>query len=261
MNFNTQAILKRVRGLIQQDTEESLRYACLELRFCIERIVYDKIYTYRKRIPEELFDVWQPKKVLKLLLEFEPDSEREYHIGIQVTKDETLPPGKPIRIPHKAITFNHINKHYDKLGNFLHVPTIRQRQQQKEIPHEKLRVYLSEVLEMLEGVSGEMLNANFAVVVNFKCSECHTLIIRNRDGLKHDGCVVCPECKAQYIWKKLEDDIWETELRTVRFICSACHTENFLEYHRLKPDMRVVCVKCHRKFLLNHYRWAICEIE
>ncbi|MDO9424021.1 MAG: hypothetical protein Q7T40_07505 [Methylobacter sp.] len=56
--------LHRAKDLIAQDDEISAKYACLELRFCIEYITYSQLQIYLKEVPNDTVKKWTPKQII-----------------------------------------------------------------------------------------------------------------------------------------------------------------------------------------------------
>ncbi len=48
--------LERAKKLIEDNTPTSLRYACLELRYCIESISHAKLKLYEKHLPKSDYE-------------------------------------------------------------------------------------------------------------------------------------------------------------------------------------------------------------
>lgn len=135
MDFHKRACLKRARARIAEASPEALRYACLELRFCIESICYDKLRLYAKHIPPEVLSTWQPRRVVETLREYDPHANSNYTF----TKWRNDQNGNPIKRSftghHVALSGAVLNKHYNKLGGFLHVPTPAQEQKGMPSPN------------------------------------------------------------------------------------------------------------------------------
>ena len=74
--------LARAKLLIEKNTEDSLIYGALELRQCIESIVYEKLNGYKKFVPGIVFSKWQPHHAMKTLLYFEPGAVDSLKIAI-----------------------------------------------------------------------------------------------------------------------------------------------------------------------------------
>jgi hypothetical protein len=52
----------RAKDLLVRNDEDSIRYAVLELRRCLEAVVYEKLWAYRRRIPAEVARKWQRRR-------------------------------------------------------------------------------------------------------------------------------------------------------------------------------------------------------
>ena len=66
--YNKDKHLQRTLNLINHNSVEHV-YACLELRFCIEAIVYQKLLHGVECLPNTIVNKWQPTKALKMLVE------------------------------------------------------------------------------------------------------------------------------------------------------------------------------------------------
>ena len=67
--------LKKAISLLSKDDDDSLTYACLELRKSLEAYAYDLLSRYLTEAPFRLVQrVWQADKVLKELLAIDPRS-------------------------------------------------------------------------------------------------------------------------------------------------------------------------------------------
>lgn len=81
-NYYKTECLKRAKQLLDEGSYDSLIYASLELRQCIESIIYEKLDAYKKYVPGVVFQKWQPNHALKTLLYFEPDAEQSMKLAI-----------------------------------------------------------------------------------------------------------------------------------------------------------------------------------
>jgi len=119
--------LESAKSLITKDDDESLKYASLELRFCIEYITYSQLLIYLNEVPNETFKKWTPKSIISDLITVDPDADKSVLIfggiedkkGIHASKMHFL--GEDRRFSLKWA-----NKQHNALGNFLHAPTLQQ---------------------------------------------------------------------------------------------------------------------------------------
>src|SRR6202034_4775211 len=65
--------LGNAEKLLERGGSDDLRYATLELRRCIEAIVYQKLLAYKDRLPSVALK-WQPPQAFKALIQLEPEA-------------------------------------------------------------------------------------------------------------------------------------------------------------------------------------------
>jgi hypothetical protein len=56
--------LDAAHRLPESGDSASLRYACLELRMCIEALAYDRLQAYLPEVPNSVMKKWTPRHVL-----------------------------------------------------------------------------------------------------------------------------------------------------------------------------------------------------
>ena len=235
--FHKMECYKRAQELINIGDESSLRYACLELRQCIESICYDKLRLYSKFIPESEFERWQPKRVFELLEALEPKSVQDYYFQVyDQSNEKTILNGI-----HHTLKSQHINKIYNKLGSYLHTPTISQQKEYTK-KSDNLKNELLIIFEDLSEIVSSKFDTNIGVIVTFSCESCGELIYHRQYGLEIGSHVKCPrsECGMLYV---VEDIQGETvSFKPVQAIITcACGKDTFLNYYRLKEGSHVKC--------------------
>jgi len=75
MYLSKHSCITRAKELLEKDDPISLRYACLEMRCCIEAICYDKAKLYRKHLTDDVIEKWQPIKLINIWSE-KPDGSK-----------------------------------------------------------------------------------------------------------------------------------------------------------------------------------------
>lgn len=85
INFRGQAInhVKSARELLARTDEQSPVYACLELRFAIEALLFDLLQRYTREVSYGAMEKWTPKKVLDELLSIDPEVTESRTITIK----------------------------------------------------------------------------------------------------------------------------------------------------------------------------------
>ncbi len=238
---------KRAEVLIKNNTLASLRYACLELRYCIESICYEKLY--EKHVPKSVYEAWQPKKVIEILQEYDPKVMENHEVAFfnerpDGTRGEFITGGN-----HTNLSLAVLKKHYYKLGRFLHVPTLAQ-QKNSSISREELKLYLGSILPDISVAASNTMDCNIALVAYFKCKDCGNEIVRNIESLRNNSVAVCTneECKAEYdVTVTGESTIWRR--RELDCECPNCHKKNYFGAHHLKDGKVINCFSCAARYV------------
>lgn len=265
MLFNTQTNLDKARELINSDDEKQLYYACLELRYALEKIAYHKLRLRLDKITIEEIAAWQPRRALDRLMELvdenlDQDSilrmgpEEEFGVAPPVDKFVTV--GQT-----KGINPKEIGKHWQKLGSHLHISMPNSKHEQPEKPSsDNLKTYLKEVVNYIEKLCSSNFDAHFSQNVTTKCSKCEQSIIRNAKLLNEGDIVQCQnnECPASYIVHKEKDEfIFEPFFMSLD--CNKCGEKTY--YHAnifLKiPYTSDFLTKCHNCQSIHKVRWSL----
>lgn len=86
-------------ALLAKQDEGVLRYAALELRRCIEAIVYEKLRIYGDLLPEGSVHQWQPPQAFDALIAIEPGAEATFTYAVAPETE----PGKMATGPYHAV--------------------------------------------------------------------------------------------------------------------------------------------------------------
>lgn len=256
---------ERAKALIAEGTAVSLRYAALELRYCMEAITYEKLEASAKHIPVHILETWQPPQAVKMLLEHEPKADKGFVLFAGI-EEEYGKPSENMQFvsEHKAFSLSWLRKHYNKVGSYLHY-LHRTRKADREAS-EKIRDYLlavsDEVEEILKGsITGGWLDEIF----KFECEKCQQLIVVGKQTLERTRHIVCqnPNCKAEY-FAVVENDGSEVSfmLKVTRFDCVMCKAEIPVENRKLDIGFMFKCPACLTKHRIENRQWGYSsEIE
>lgn len=80
---------KAATELLGRKDDAVLRYVALELRRCIEAVVYEKLVAYGDLIPADAARTWQPPQAFKALLAVEPGADKDAVIAIGPQRSST----------------------------------------------------------------------------------------------------------------------------------------------------------------------------
>lgn len=124
--------------------DDVLQYAALELRQCVESIIYEKLRVYKKYVPGVVFEKWQPQHASKMLLQFEPGADESFRMAIREEHEDGVASETPVYVgEYRSLSLSWLEKNYNKLGSYLHVPHTRRPEgrspQSKKGPDEDIR--------------------------------------------------------------------------------------------------------------------------
>ena len=257
--------LERANLLIKEGSEVSLRYAALELRFCMEAITYEKLSSSAKHIPPDVLDKWQPPQAIKALLEHEPKGDKGFTIYAGI-EEKYGKPSKNMRFvgEHKAFNLKWLRKHYNKVGRVLHFTHTRASDSVNSV--NQLQNYLTEVsTEIEEILKGNILGGWLGETFQFECKNCNQLILYGRHTLETSGHVVCQNqnCRAEYYGELNKDGNGAAfHLKVTKFDCVECGGKIPIENRHIQIGLEFICPSCESKHKIENKQWGYsAEIE
>lgn len=264
MSLDKRSCMARAQALLAEATPESLRYAALELRLCIEALTYEKLRAFSKMVPEEVLSTWQPPQAVKALLEFEPNADKTF-ILYAGRQDKPGEPAKEMKYvgTHSSVRVTWLRKHYNKLGNLLHAPAAGNPKPQDLTA---LKGYLTEVVQDLqEPLQSSITGGTIRDVFSFDCSQCSKPIIVNAETVRKKHKAVClnPQCKAEYFAEVSDTGQATFHLMVTTFECAAegCDGLAQIENRKLEIGTEFSCPKCGLKHVIAERHWAYGTLE
>ena len=249
--------------LLSSTDELSLRYAALELRRCIEAVVYEKLWAYKDRFPPDVARKWQPPQAFRALLVMEPDAEqtaiiryaRETEPGVQ-----SLGPYRTLGTDYR-FKLAWLNKTYNKLGSLLHASWPFAKNP-SATPLSKRKEFLQKVSTELQPFVEKTFTATFAETVVFECTECRTTVTANAAGLRQAGEVTClnSDCGCRYVVSMNGTD-YSFQLDSVVADCANCKHEIRFPTQRLAMGYQFSCSECEKKHEIVDHTWKFNEIK
>ena len=153
MNYRNEATrcLKRAKELMKSNDSNTLRYVANELRMAFEDLIYERANNYREELPIEIIDTWQPKQILEMLIKVDPFANQNSTlcVGLEETYGEESKHMKTIG-SESVLSLKNIKNYYNKLGSYLHTPTIKQLLENKHFNPERARKRCNEIIEILK---------------------------------------------------------------------------------------------------------------
>lgn len=250
MNYRNIArdALERAKLELDKSDDYRLRYSALELRMALESLIYERAGRYTEELSSKKLSTWQPHKLLSLLLEIDPYADKTSSISIG-TQEEYGKPAKDMRFLGKArvLSLIEIKKYYDRLGSYLHTPTLDQVTQGKIATPEKIRTRCNEVVEILNQVlASPIFNADFRVTSSLQCIECGAKIVRRIPPATEVLIARCLECSASYSLtdKSSKQVEWLPQLHDVECANPSCSHINKIWDNDLKLGTHWSCPSC-----------------
>lgn len=261
IGFDRRGCFERAKALLAGNDESGLRYTCLELRFCLEAIAYDKLKLYAGRLPTKVLETWQPPQAMRALLEYEPSANENFTLAVCLEDASGRPTGKwEVIGKHHAFNLSWLRTTYNKLGSFLHLPAPRSATALSSQTPASLRKALQDIVKELEPIVCSSLDSALAQVVDFECSVCHDQVIANMEGVRRRRAAVClnPNCRAEYVPAESENGEFTFHLKTSLFDCQTCGHKNPIENRKLEIGLIFKCERCgeEHKFLTRHWGYS-----
>jgi hypothetical protein len=210
------------------------RYAVLELRMAIEALCYERAQAYKAELPKSTYRVWQPRKLMDFLLALDPLADQRRSFSYAKNDDTGQPVGPTKTLgTDTPLKLSEIKKHYDALGNYLHVPTLAQMEDSTNADMVKLQARCAKILSVLEGVvSSKVFNVIFGQFATLKCTRCSGIMKVRVDERNADFCYACIHCSAQYKVRKVDAEKWRFEPDLVEITCTHVDCKGKLSFWR-----------------------------
>lgn len=234
---------ERAKKHLAAGDADSLRYACLELRLCIEEIVYDKAKAYAHSLSRADLGTWHPRTLMEILKECDPHAGRGYVLALRSQE-----PGAKARFVgrHEALPQKVLNDHYKKLGKYVHAtpPDGSPPPSSTEIA-EFIRV----VIGRIERAALNVTQVGLVETVGLDCACCKTYVCRSLHHLRNNPVLVCHKegCGAIYDWKEGGGDA-EFTLRRVAIKCVTCGVEFRFHAHLAANRAKLSCSSCGQRY-------------
>ncbi len=240
--------LKRAEHELGTLDDERLKYAALELRMAMEALTYDRAQVYNQEFPPSEYETWQPRKVMTVLLDIDPtaDSDATYAIGLEkeygVRSERMDSLGTEI-----ILNMETIRKHYDALGSYLHVPTLKQVRCSKPHDFSKIRRRCEEVASSVRQVlSSPVFNVTLGSFASLPCMECGKPMRKRMPYAKKEVSAQCYDCGASYliINKGNREVEWMPQQHEIPCANSSCNHKIVIWHHELEAGRSWTCPTC-----------------
>lgn len=260
MYFDKKNCLNRAKDLFSQNDDVLLRYICLELRYCIESIVYEtvKIYADQKRLSPSVIQTWQPAKLMKSVCIEEPLADEDYEFFVFPESSPRVPSGNGIHLGvQKKLKYRWLAKNYNKLGSYLHTPSINQSNKQG---NEKIKNFLKKTIGHLTEVIEDttLISTGLSEITHFECQECKQPILINSEGIKKMEYVECrnENCRAIYHIEN-NNGTYCLQIKRMQVKCDKCGNTFSIKNHKAKVGVEYKCSQCDSEYKFVSEAYAL----
>jgi transposase-like protein len=257
IHYRAMAHLEKAKELLAKNDEDSLRYAALEIRYCIEHLFYELIPLYKQELPDDVMNgkVWKPGDIIAMISEIDPGvlHDRTLTFGSESSPGVLAGP-MYVMGTHTGLRRDLARRIWNGVGFYLHAPVIS-----GEHDYDKLRKKLAKTIPRLQTFqSDRVLAGGFAERSHFKCSSCGRAIAKRTATIEETPWVVCPNTKCGAIYECFhEGDQVGHKMLQESVKCKKCGSDNWLGVHQLKEAAQkngfVRCCQCDATYQLFEY--------
>ncbi|CAG0975554.1 hypothetical protein ANRL3_01782 [Anaerolineae bacterium] len=240
------ACLQFAKELVFKNDEASAKYACLELRFCIEYITYSQLQIYLDEVPDSTMRKWTPRQVISDLLTVDPDADTSVVSFAGIQEASGMPASNMDALGEdRRFSLKWANKQHNALGNFLHAPTLHQIAAGDTPTKEKMLQKAREVIDEIEQIlASQLFNAKLNFYCGtFECKFCKAEVKYGAENI-NKGMVVCSNCKGNYDLALAEENRITIRPKEVTYKCLSCKNLNTIGFHLMYLDNILTCTNC-----------------
>ena len=243
-------------AMLQKQDSDSFRYAALELRRCIEAIVYEKLERYGALLPEDSVYQWQPPQAFDALIAVEPWAEETVSYAIANEKEF----GKMAEGPYHLMGVDErpkgkwIKKTWNKLGSYLHAEWPFSHTHK---PETSARQFLEKTLLSLEPLVRSSFSAMMAQTITFDC-DCGKAVKVMMKAVESSRMAVCLTCGMHYRAEKTGEEF--SFIPDISPFNCDCGKATYVPPQRVKIGYQFSCRSCNQMFQIVGVEWKFAAI-
>lgn len=236
--YEKDAHYEKARSLLESDDLQSLRYACLELRYFIEAHVYQQLLAGAEEIPRTIIETWQPNKAIKLLSDFDDLADKDLHFSIFSEEGELQD-----TITYNNIPIKDLNKIYNSLGSYLHLPMPKKLADHKIDKNKTVKIF--DQLKRLTTGNLMVVKASYEF---FQCEACGENVLYTQHYVKSNESIACQNdsCRIEYAIRASENSVSFGSKYV--FECGVCHKEASVFFSKIEDGFKFKCGHCETEY-------------
>ena len=246
--------LSKARTEMGSGDDDRLKYAALELRFAMEALTYDRLHAYRDEMPPQEYETWQPRKVMQLLIDIDPNADKNSSLAFGIEEQYDKPSNEMKMLgSEQVLNLATIKKHYDALGSYLHMPTLGQL---KDRGHPDLGTFHDRCNEIADAVDKALASPVFNTTVekfaSIGCAQCGEVIRRRQPFGEEEVEAECFECGAAYVVRNAGEgkSLWEPLGQQIKCPEETCNENIWVWQDKFKAWTSLTCSGCGQAFEL-----------
>tara|TARA_R110001606_G_scaffold3844_7_gene18611 strand:- start:12999 stop:13808 length:810 start_codon:yes stop_codon:yes gene_type:complete len=238
---------ERAKELLCSESEINHIYACLELRFCIEAIVYQKLLHGIDSIPNTIIEEWRPNKALKMLKEIDEFADGNLSLSINSSISITPPIDGWLKLGDQKLpkTVQWLAKSYNTLGNLLHLkqPSKITQKNKKNII-DTITPIMDELEQLIQGNLVISLKNN-NIKIN-SCPVCKEEFFFDTKKINNEDLIRCKnhQCHAIFIAHKDKSQKITFKYNTFDIKCLSCNQLMIIEEKKIRDLEVITCNHC-----------------
>jgi hypothetical protein len=224
--------LEAAKNELASGDDARLKYGALELRMSMEALTYDRALAYKDEFPPDEYQTWQPRKVMSVLLEIDPSADADRALAIGAEDGYGVP--APILSSlgtEQVLNMAALRKHYDALGSYLHLPSMKQMKEGKTVDAAKLRKRCEELAGLVDAVlASPIFNVTLGVFARMDCLRCERPIRKRLPKDLSATSAECFDCHATYSLVPAENEQieWRPKRQEMHCAASGCQGKTYL---------------------------------
>jgi hypothetical protein len=224
--------------LLENDDLQSIRYACLELRYFIEAHVYERLYRETEVLPKQVIDTWQPNKAIKFLSMFDELADKDLVLSVHDGDGSEL-----TEITYNNLSIKELNKLYNSLGSYLHLPMPK-----KVSSYSIKKNNIIKILSKLDRVTKGNLMIVSKAYDKFACQACDSDIVFTRKYVEDNDSIKCQNdnCGIEHAIK-VNDNLVEFGAKYI-FDCGGCKDQVSVFHSDIKDLYAFQCDNCEMQY-------------
>lgn len=219
----------------------------------MEAIIYDLAQSYKKELPPDAYQIWQPRKLLLALLEIDPycDLDSTIAVGLEDTPG-VASSNMQIIGTSKKISLKTIKDYYDAFGSYLHTPTMSQLSNDNSHDIEKLRTKCEIVYVRIDNVlQSNIYNSTMGNFTSISCMDCGSPVNKRVTHLEEGQCIdaKCLQCGFPYkiLAKEGGRLLWSEDLVKIKCVYDNCNEITYVRQDKVKKGAVYRCLHCGRR--------------